>query len=313
MTAPSNDGVDMPRNITRPAPLSGAREAKRPTGFILGTIVPVVAIFGGLMGTSLLYAFITGSMNAPRWMTIVAFGSVILIIFLWVKFKEGRRFATLGFTGRRRAPKQILIGAGAGIALVAASTAIIAATGQASIAWTAGAMTGSEWLLLLFAIVTFGVQSSSEEIAMRGFAMQSYAHSFGAPAAIVLQAAFFAVLHGQNDGISVLPIVNLVLVGLVLGCWAIRDGALWGVCAFHAAWNWSQSWLFGTAVSGASSSGGSVFTTTTLRSEIAWITGGEFGIEGSAIVTAVLLAMLALLARPAARKIREARLTPFAA
>nr|WP_255498923.1 MULTISPECIES: CPBP family intramembrane glutamic endopeptidase [unclassified Leucobacter] len=161
--------------------------------------------------------------------------------------------------------------------------------------------------MLVAWIAIFGVQSSAEEVAMRGFAMQSYARSFGAPVAIVLQAVLFAALHGQNDGMNVLPIINLLLVGLVLGCWAIRDGALWGVCAFHAAWNWSQSWLFGAAVSGQSSKGGSVFTTTTSESGNALLTGGTFGIEGSIIVTVVLAAMLAVLVRPAVRKVKEAR------
>nr|WP_255498855.1 MULTISPECIES: CPBP family intramembrane glutamic endopeptidase [unclassified Leucobacter] len=167
--------------------------------------------------------------------------------------------------------------------------------------------------MLVAWIAIFGVQSSAEEIAMRGFAMQSYARSFGAPVAIVLQAVLFAALHGQNDGMNVLPIINLLLVGLVLGCWAIRDGALWGVCAFHAAWNWSQSWLFGAAVSGQSSKGGSIFTTTTSESGNALLTGGTFGIEGSIIVTLVLAAMLALLVRPAVRKLREARVAAPAA
>ncbi|MBC9955010.1 CPBP family intramembrane metalloprotease [Leucobacter sp. cx-42] len=297
----------MPRPTTLPAPLNGTFAAKRPTGFILGTIITVVAVFGGLIGTSMIYSMITGTMDAPAWMTIVAFGAIVLLIFLWVRFKEGRKFSTLGFTNAHRAPRQILLGAGTGVGLVAISMVLLALTGQGSISWTAGAMTGSQWIMLVAWIAIFGVQSSAEEVAMRGFAMQSYARSFGAPVAIVLQAVLFAALHGQNDGMNVLPIINLLLVGLVLGCWAIRDGALWGVCAFHAAWNWSQSWLFGAAVSGQSSKGGSVFTTTTSESGNALLTGGTFGIEGSIIVTVVLAAMLAVLVRPAVRKVKEAR------
>ena len=41
-----------------------------------------------------------------------------------------------------------------------------------------------------------------------------------------------------------------MLVSLLLGFWALSEGGLWGVIAFHATWNWAQNSLFGVPVSG---------------------------------------------------------------
>lgn len=215
-----------------------------------------------------------------------------------MRLKEGRGLRTLGFTFARSAPIQAMRGVGVGLLLVTVVMLLLAATGQASISWTGGALGTEGWLLVLFGMLTFAVQGSAEEVMSSGFAMQAYARRFGVIGAIIAQAVLFTALHSNNDGIGVLPVANLMLLGILLGCWTITDGALWGVCAFHATWNWAQSKLFGTAVSGQGSGSGGVFVVAPDADGAQILTGGTFGVEGSALTTVVLgVAILVTLPR----------------
>lgn len=276
------------------------RDAKRPTGVIVATLLVVVATMGSLVGLGMLYMTLTGSGDMPPWMTVVVFSAVIFIIGLWVRFKEGRRFSTLGFSQPRRAPAKILRGVGGGLLAAMVSLTVLVMLGQGTIAWNGNMLTATDWLMIVAWIGIYAVQSSSEEIAVRGFATQAYARRFGLIAALVMQGILFAALHSGNDGFDALPILNLFLVSIMLGCWMVADGGLWGTCAFHATWNWSLSKLFGTAMSGQGGGSG-IFIVTPANDGNDVLTGGQFGIEGSVIVSVVLIVAIACLAKPVRR------------
>ena len=84
---------------------------------------------------------------------------------------------------------------------------------------------------------------------------------------------------------------NIVLFGLFISLYAVREGSLWGVCGWHAAWNWLLGLGFGLEVSGIR------IDTVPLVADLTvapgapwWLTGGAFGPEASVVTTAVLLA-----------------------
>ncbi|MFQ5577198.1 MAG: CPBP family intramembrane glutamate endopeptidase, partial [Anaerolineae bacterium] len=79
---------------------------------------------------------------------------------------------------------------------------------------------------------------------------------------------------------------NLGLIGLFAARYALREGGVGGVFGFHAVWNWAQGNVFGLAVSGVSSTGGSFITLQ--ENGPAWLTGGAFGPEGGVVVTLLL-------------------------
>jgi len=71
----------------------------------------------------------------------------------------------------------------------------------------------------------------------------------------------------------------------------VREGSLWGVCGWRAAWNWLLGLGFGLEVSGQ------VIDTVPLIADLTgkagapwWLTGGAFGPEASIVTTAVLVA-----------------------
>lgn len=65
---------------TLPAPLSGILSARRPTGVILATIIAILAVYGSLIAPLYVYLAVAGTPFMPWWMTIMAFGLVIVII-----------------------------------------------------------------------------------------------------------------------------------------------------------------------------------------------------------------------------------------
>jgi hypothetical protein len=72
---------------------------------------------------------------------------------------------------------------------------------------------------------------------------------------------------------------------------------LWGVCGFHAAWNWSQGNIYGVKVSGLSP-GPSLVELEASGSDL--FSGADFGLEGSLFTSFMILfgiAAIFLLAR----------------
>ena len=148
----------------------------------------------------------------------------------------------------------------------------------------------------MLALVGFAVQASTEEVLTRGYLLQLAHRKWGVAVAIPFQGVVFTALHGVNSDVSVIALVNIFLIAVVFAFWALTEGGLWGVCAFHAVWNWCQGNVYGIHVSGMD------ITATVLNvhgapGSAALLTGGGFGIEGSLLTTAVLLvaAVLAFL------------------
>ena len=69
-----------------------------------------------------------------------------------------------------------------------------------------------------------------------------------------ISAALFSFLfgfgHKNNIGESPIGLVSAGLIGLVFCLSLWRTGSLWWAIGFHAAWDWSQSFLYGVADSG---------------------------------------------------------------
>jgi hypothetical protein len=109
---------------------------------------------------------------------------------------------------------------------------------------------------------------------------------------VAVSSLFFGLIHGLNAGFNPLVLLNLTLVGLFLACWALAEGGLWGVCAWHALWNWTQGSVFGLSVSGDEVSASLLAFDT---SGPPLLGGGPFGPEGSIACTLVILAGTAVI------------------
>jgi membrane protease YdiL (CAAX protease family) len=129
-----------------------------------------------------------------------------------------------------------------------------------------------------------------EETLFRGYLQSILAKGLGFWPAALVTSALFGAIHISNHGESHIGILAAALVGLLFCMSLWYTGSLWWAIGFHAAWDWAQSFFYGTADSGLMMRGhllaehpmGNAF----------W-SGGTTGPEGSPYV--VLLLLLAAL------------------
>ena len=148
------------------------------------------------------------------------------------------------------------------------------------------------WLYILLFFVGFVIQGSSEEVLCRGYFMLSLSNRCAMPIAVGLSSVVFSLLHLLNPGFGLIPLINIALFGIFMGVYVLREGDLWGACAIHTAWNFAQGNLVGMQVSGTSHTPSILRMLPAEGKEL--LSGGSFGMEGSLIVTLVLLAAIAL-------------------
>ena len=185
---------------------------------------------------------------------VFAFGFGSLITFAWAWLFERRGLAQLGLNAR--GPQRFVRGYLVGLAFLLATVGIIWALGGYSI--EAGgafqsASVGAALLPIAVLFLGFIIQGSTEEIIFRGWLMQLIASRHGVWIAIIGNALLFGVVHAGNIKPSLelaLGLVNIVLFGIFISLYAVREGSLWGVCGWHAAWNWLLGLGFGLEVSG---------------------------------------------------------------
>lgn len=77
-----------------------------------------------------------------------------------------------------------------------------------------------------------------------------YSQAIGFWATAALSSAFFGLGHLHNHGESLFGLISAGLLGLVYTVSLWRTGSLWWAIGMHTAWDWAQSFLYGTADSG---------------------------------------------------------------
>ena len=137
----------------------------------------------------------------------------------------------------------------------------------------------------LFYLSLFAVVSLNEEIAIRGYILQNLSRSFNKYIALILSSLVFMIMHIGNPNMSAVPLFNLFLAGLLLGVYCIHKNNLWFPIGAHITWNYFQGPVLGFEVSGNDVD--SIFIQSLNGSEL--ITGGEFGFEGSIILTTFMI------------------------
>jgi len=181
-----------------------------------------------------------------------------------------------------------------GFIMAALATLICVLFGGASMVGFGNAMLS--WFA--FYLLSLCFQSGMEELTMRGYVLQNLLTRFSVAVCIATTSALFSLLHLLNFTVLapsvkahtvVASIINIALFGAVAALLVIRTGALWAAIGLHWGWNFSCGFIFGSPVSGLK------FEHQVLR--VIWhgneiLTGGSFGLEGSVVVTVMLLAVV---------------------
>jgi uncharacterized protein len=251
-------------------------------GMIIGDFIPYPkSIINGLTSNLGLQISIKESFQ-----NITQFFPIILVLLIWLHFYEKRSFRSLGFP-KESSLKNYSLGLLIGIIMFSGLIAIVSITGYYT--WENGKnlLQGSTMFFPVFiAFLGYFIQGATEEIIFRGWLMNVIGARYKPWMGIAISSILFGLLHGLNPNMSILALINLVLFGLFLALYALHQGNLWGVCAWHSIWNWLQGNFFGLEVSGNSES-----PTILNLKEIGpdWFTGGNFGPEGGLACTIVLL------------------------
>jgi membrane protease YdiL (CAAX protease family) len=105
-------------------------------------------------------------------------------------------------------------------------------------------------------------------------------------------STLFGFIHTSNNGENWIGIFAAALVGFV---WCVSvwvTGSAWWAIGCHAAWDWAETYFYGTADSGLVATGH--YLTASAAGNPFW-SGGADGPEGSLLVLGVILLLLAAL------------------
>ena len=234
--------------------------------------------------------------------TLSPFAAAALASAIVVRIYERGRLADIGMGWSHASARQFRHGLAAGAAAAALVTGAALMLGLAT--WVKNpdpaAAFGFEKLLFVATLLLFG--AVGEELMFRGYAFQLLAGAFGFWRVTIPFGVLFALMHLGNldigspasPGHSALFSVNWAKLGLewlgiantglwgVLFCAAMwRSGALWLPIGLHFGWNIVLP-LAGARLSGFTL----VLTGYELKwTSSVWLSGGEYGPEGSVLTT----------------------------
>ena len=107
-------------------------------------------------------------------------------------------------------------------------------------------------LFFLAYFIAFFIQSTSEEVLVRGILTRVLFDKFGKKIAIILPSIFFGLLHLGNEGVTVLSTLNTILVGIFFAKLLFYKDNIMVTSGAHAGWNFSMAMIYGLNVSGFS-------------------------------------------------------------
>lgn len=120
-----------------------------------------------------------------------------------------------------------------------------------------------------------------EELLFRGVVYRSVETWFGSWAALVVSSLVFGLTHLMNpQGTLVGSLFIAVEAGILLAGAFMLTGRLWLGIGFHVAWNYTQSAIFSSIVSGNEATQGLIRATVNGPT---YLTGGSFGVESSLV------------------------------
>lgn len=220
----------------------------------------------------------------------IEIGLGVSLLLLYARFALGVRPAALRIPRFSVAPRWVLFALAMPLALTAFYLLFV--PGQVVRSDFGGAFARG---LIAYGILCAALAAGlCEELYFRGLILSLLEDAFGPRAALLVNAALFALLHvGAVRGGSAADFwqmfIAITLIGCVLSAIAQRTGSVWPAAMLHAAWNLI---IIGGFISVGSS--GNALLRQAMESQSRLLTGGLFGVEAS--LPAMALYVLALAA-----------------
>jgi membrane protease YdiL (CAAX protease family) len=131
------------------------------------------------------------------------------------------------------------------------------------------------WALFFLLVAIF------EESLFRGYIQYTLTRGIGFWWSALFFAFVFGFSHGSNSGETLVGLFSAAFIGLLFCLSLWYTGSLWWALGFHAAWDWGESYFYGTSDSGMVVKG-HLFAEHPVG-RILW-SGGPTGPEGSILV-----------------------------
>lgn len=217
------------------------------------------------------------SLFLERLLMLVGYLSAAVLVLRW----RNLPLSLLGMSLKGRG-KDLLAGLGVAVLLYAVGfgTSLLMGTVEiASVQWVPRDLLGTLLFFLLVAV--------TEEVMLRGFVLgRMLSAGMNRFVALFLSSALFSAMHLFNPNFALLPFVNILLAGCLLGASFLYTRNLCFPVVLHWFWNWLQGPVLGYEVSGMDS-GETLLTLRLTGSDL--LTGGNFGFEGSLLCTVLLV------------------------
>jgi membrane protease YdiL (CAAX protease family) len=209
--------------------------------------------------------------------------------FICTRWLEGLPWRALGLSFHQRWLRDLLVGSAVGVASLTLATAIATAAGGLSFTVSSYDMLAQVVQTLVISAVLFIVAALAEEALFRGYPLQTMCRAGLFVIGTILTSLAFAGIHLGNPNFKQgLPFLNLVLAGVWFAVAYFRTRSLWFPWGIHWAWNWALGSLFGLPVSGITEVAPNPLLHGTDLGP-AWLTGGDYGIEGGVACTIALI------------------------
>ncbi len=210
-------------------------------------------------------------------MLIIGFGYMELA---WDRTHEPMR--AMGLPSRPGVVREFGLGAALGWGMVTTVLLMVALVGHFYVQlWTAP----QAWGLLVVQILTVLAGALAGEMAFRGYPFQKLAETVGPFTATILAAIIFAALRATTPDSTPTAAWISAVAAVLLSVAYLRTRALWLGWGLHFAWTASVGILFGQPLAGSRQVSSVIHT---YADGPIWLTGAEFGPEGSLIAFIVL-------------------------
>jgi membrane protease YdiL (CAAX protease family) len=269
---------------------SGPPRWLRPIGLRLVFLLVVFAVVDGVFASLASLAArnpVTGLLVGLATATIAVFGYARLVGWL-----EQRKVPEVGSATLRA---QLSRGVGIGIGLFAVTILLI---------FIFNGYRVHGWGSFGDMIATFGLMAgvaTCEELLFRGVLFRIVEEWGGTVVALIVSGLLFGVVHLLNPGGTVWGALAIAVeAGLMLGAAYVATRSLWLPIGLHLGWNFAESGIFGSTVSGSDDTVGGLLTGAARGPVI--ISGGGFGPEASIFAILVCVTATVLLLRKASKQ-----------
>ena len=211
-------------------------------------------------------------------------GLIFVLGITWIfrRYIDNKPFVSMGYSMKGRL-KDCIYGILVGLVLISLGFFSLLFTDYleiTQIVFSFKIVAGSFFFYLVAAMI--------EEVIFRGYVLNNLMEYGNKYLALFISSVLFALIHGMNPNLTIIAMVNLAIAGGVLGITYIYTKNIWYPVFLHVSWNYFQGPIYGFEVSGTQAV--SIISQKVSGNEL--ITGGDFGFEGSIILTFLMIALI---------------------